>query len=104
MLRCPTLTGPSKLVGQKFWSVERGTVENQVIGLRVCSSCGSGHIGQFDSEIGIHVPGIENLDVPTVFVFPRLVICKVCGAVQQFTVPHDELTTLLNGTLKQQHL
>jgi len=58
-----------------------------------CSSCASENLARFTGEIGIHFPGLKNIDMPTVFVFAELMVCLVCGHTQ-FTVPEDELRLL----------
>ena len=45
----------------------------------------------------MHFPGLKNLDKPTVFVFPQLVVCMDCGFTQ-FVVPETELGMLRNDT------
>lgn len=46
--------------------------------------------------MGIHFMGLRNLDKPTVWVFPQLLICMDCGFAE-FVVPeaeHEQLLTL----------
>lgn len=46
--------------------------------------------------MGIHFMGLRNLDKPTVWVFPQLLICMDCGFAE-FVVPeaeHGQLVTL----------
>jgi hypothetical protein len=40
-----------------------------------CKSCGSANQDKFSGEMGIHFPGLENIDRPVVWVFPKLVVC-----------------------------
>jgi len=61
-----------------------------------CRSCGSTNQTEFTAEIDIHLPGLKNLDKPTVLVFPRLVVCLDCGFTQ-FTLPETELRYLAQG-------
>jgi hypothetical protein len=75
-------------------------VHEQVTSARLCSLCASDNIGNFNSAIAIHYPGIENIDVPSVFVFSRLVICQACG-VGRFTLSRDELAALKNCAPKR---
>jgi hypothetical protein len=55
--------------------------------------CDAENLRGFIGEIAIHFPGPKNIDIPTVFVSPELVICLACGHAQ-FTVPEDELRKL----------
>ena len=61
---------------------------------RQCKQCGSSYGTDFATETCIHIPGPENLTVPTVFIFPRLEICLNCGAVSDFRIPTESLTEL----------
>ncbi len=58
-----------------------------------CKSCGSVSQKKFTAEMGIHFPGLENIDKPTVWVFPEVVVCLDCG-MAEFSVPKDELRQL----------
>ena len=58
-----------------------------------CKSCGAAIDHRFRAEMGIHFPGLKNIDKPVVWVFPELVVCLVCG-VAKFVVPEDELAEL----------
>jgi hypothetical protein len=62
-----------------------------------CKSCGKDSFGTFPAEIAIHFPGLKNIDKPTVFVFPQLVICLNCG-LAAFTMPEDELRLLARNS------
>jgi hypothetical protein len=58
---------------------------------RPCPSCTSGRQIEFQGEICLHFPGgLESLDKPLVWVFPRVVVCLDCG-LAQFAVPEAEL-------------
>jgi hypothetical protein len=59
----------------------------------VCMACQSALQGEFPAEINIHFHGEENLDKPTVWVFPKLVICLNCG-LTEFRISEPELQTL----------
>ena len=59
----------------------------------ICVSCQSAYLREFPSEINIHFPGLENLDKPSVFVFPKLLICLDCGFTE-FRIPKEELRSL----------
>ena len=58
-----------------------------------CKSCGSVNQSKFTAEIGIHFPGLKNIDKPVVWVFPELIVCLDCGAAE-FAVPEAELRQL----------
>jgi hypothetical protein len=58
-----------------------------------CKSCGSVNQLEFIAEMGIRSPGVENIDKPTVWVFPELVVCLDCG-VAEFVVSEAELREL----------
>ena len=61
-----------------------------------CKSCGSVNQRNLTAEIGIHFPGLKNLDMPVVWVFPELIVCLDCGTAE-FAVPEDELRQLAKG-------
>ena len=63
---------------------------------RLCNACGSANQRKFTAEIGIHFPGLKNIDKPVVWVFPQLVICLDCG-IAEFAVPEPELRVLARG-------
>jgi hypothetical protein len=58
-----------------------------------CKRCASDRQGSFNGEIALHVPGLQGLDKPIVWVFPKLVVCLRCG-LAEFTVPEGELLVL----------
>jgi hypothetical protein len=58
-----------------------------------CKSCGSVNQKKFSAEIGIHFPGLKNIDKPVVWVFPELVVCLDCGTTEVL-VPEAELREL----------
>jgi len=62
-------------------------------GVLRCKSCHSENLSKYSAEIAIHFPGLENIDRPTVFVFPELMVCLDCG-VAEFAVPEAELRGL----------
>jgi hypothetical protein len=61
-----------------------------------CESCGSTNQSKFTAEIGIHFPGLKNIDKPAVWVFPEIVVCLECGTAQ-FTLLETELRQLARG-------
>ena len=58
-----------------------------------CRRCDSASQRTFNGEIAIHFSGIENLDKPIVWIFPKLIICLRCGFAE-FSVPESELQVL----------
>jgi hypothetical protein len=58
-----------------------------------CKSCGSVNQKKFSAEMGIHFPGLKDIDKPVVWVFADVVVCLDCGTVE-FTVPEEELRQL----------
>lgn len=61
-----------------------------------CKTCGSLRRRNFTAEIGIHFPGLKNIDKPVVWVFPELVVCLDCG-ISEFPIPETELGLLAKG-------
>ena len=61
-----------------------------------CKSCYSENLGKFNAEVGIHFCGLKNIDKPTIFVSPELVVCLDCG-IAQFAVPETGLRLLQKG-------
>lgn len=59
----------------------------------VCKSCGSGRQQIFNGEIAVHVPGLEGLDKPVVWVFPKLFVCLNCGS-GEFQIREQEMRIL----------
>lgn len=62
-----------------------------------CRSCQSENQHKFGSEINIHFSGLKALDKPTVWVFPKLLICLDCGFMES-SIPEAELRQLAQGT------
>jgi len=67
--------------------------EDHVVNATVCTLCGSENLGRFVAETGIHLGGWENINKPTVFVFPELVVCFHCGFAA-FPLPEEQLGVL----------
>ncbi len=61
-----------------------------------CKSCGSESLGEFTGEIAVHFRGLQNINAPTVFVFPELVVCLDCGHTE-FVIPKGKLRLLAKG-------
>ena len=56
-----------------------------------CKSCKSSRQTEFRGEICLHFPGgLESLDKPLVWAFPKVVVCLDCG-LAQFAIPEAEL-------------
>jgi len=58
-----------------------------------CPSCLSRNQAEFPAEINLHFPGRNNLTKPTVWVFPKVLVCLDCGA-SKFVTPKNELSLL----------
>ena len=61
-----------------------------------CQSCESVNNRVFNGEFAIHFPGLDGLDKPIVWVFPKVSVCLDCGTAQ-FSIPEDELKVLVTG-------
>ena len=61
-----------------------------------CKSYGWEKTGNFTAETLIHFKGLQNIDVPPVWVFPELLVCLDCGTAQ-FVIPKEELPHLQRG-------
>jgi hypothetical protein len=62
-----------------------------------CTSCQFDKMMKtFNGEIAIHFCGLEGLDKPIVWVFPKVSVCLNCGHTQ-FVVPERELKVLVTG-------
>jgi hypothetical protein len=59
-----------------------------------CKCNSSDRQSTLNGEVAIQPPGLKGLDKPTVFVFPKLVVCLQCG-LTEFTVPERELRLLV---------
>jgi hypothetical protein len=62
-----------------------------------CKQCASYDQSTFNGEIAIHFLGLEGLDKPIVWVFPKLAVCLRCGFAE-FIVPERELKVLKEGS------
>jgi hypothetical protein len=59
-----------------------------------CQSCASSRQMEFLGEICLHCPGgMESLDKPPLFIYPKVIVCLDCG-LAQFTVPEAELSVI----------
>ncbi len=68
-----------------------------------CKSCSSVNEKKFSAEMGIHFPGLKNIDKPTVWVASEFVICLDCGAAE-FAVPEEDLRQLANKDAPQRQI
>src|SRR5215468_3315797 len=59
-----------------------------------CKSCCSVNQSRFGGELGVHFVGMKNIDKPTVFLFPRLLVCLDCGFTE-FVIPQAEREELV---------
>lgn len=60
-----------------------------------CRSCYSVNIKMLSAEMGIHFPGLENVNKPVVWVFPSLLVCFDCGFAE-FVMPKEQRVTINN--------
>ena len=67
-----------------------------------CLSCASGNQAAFATEINIHFPGLKNVDKPSVFVFPKILVCLDCG-YSRFTIQDTELAQLQEVERQARH-
>jgi hypothetical protein len=49
--------------------------------------------------MNIHLSGLNNLDKPGVFLFPKVLVCLDCG-FSRFTTPETELALLASSSRK----
>jgi hypothetical protein len=61
-----------------------------------CLSCASENQVELPSEMFLHFPGLTNLDKPSVWIFPKVLVCFECG-FSQFITPKAELALLARG-------
>ena len=68
-----------------------------------CKRCASAKVKDFNGELAIHFPGLEGLDKPIVWVFPKLAACLNCGFVE-FVLPDEPMEQLKHGGSSVQRL
>jgi hypothetical protein len=61
-----------------------------------CVFCTSTNQTEFPAEVNIHRLGLRNADKPSVFVFPRVLVCRDCG-YSSFMTPDSELGQLTDA-------
>jgi hypothetical protein len=54
-----------------------------------CKRCASDYLNDFGGEVALHVPGLDGLNRPIVWVFPKLTTCLNCGFVE-FVLPEEQ--------------
>lgn len=62
-----------------------------------CRLCPSNNKQTFTAEVAIHFAGLEGLNKPIVWVFPKISVCLDCGSAE-FAIPEKELQVLRTGT------
>ena len=60
-----------------------------------CQLCNSETVRDYTAEINIHFPGMKGLDIPTIWVFPTILVCINCGTTQ-FAIPDADLKILVD--------
>ena len=65
-------------------------------GRMYCKSCHFENQCEFNGELAIHFRGLNGLDKPIVWLFPKLRVCFNCGFTE-FVVPETELRRLVEG-------
>ena len=61
-----------------------------------CKSCQSENERTLNGEVAIHFPGLNGLDKPILWVFPKLLVCLNCGFTE-FEIPKAELRRLVES-------
>jgi len=61
-----------------------------------CKSCKSENHRNFNGELAIHFPGLEGLNKPIVWVYPKLLVCLNCGFAE-FAIPETDLRRLVES-------
>ena len=62
----------------------------------ICKRCSAQNCKVFNGEFAIRFPGLDGLEKPIVWVFPKVAICMDCGFAE-FEVPERELRVLTTG-------
>jgi hypothetical protein len=62
-----------------------------------CRVCESANMRSFQAETNLHFPGWRGLDQPSVFAFPKVMVCLDCGHAE-FKVAERELRLIREGT------
>ena len=61
-----------------------------------CKSCKSENHRNLNGEVAIHFPGLEGLNKPIVWVYPKLLVCLNCGFAE-FAIPETDLRRLVES-------
>ena len=61
-----------------------------------CIQCQSENQHSFTGELALHFPGLDGLQKPVVWVFPKVSVCLNCGYAE-FPIPENELEVLRTG-------
>jgi hypothetical protein len=61
-----------------------------------CKACASDKQKTFSAEVALHFCGVEGLNRPIVWVFPKVNVCLECG-VAEFIIPERERQVLVTG-------
>ena len=64
----------------------------------ICKQCDCENVKNFNGEVAIHLPGLEGLNKPIVWAYPKMFICSKCGFAE-FTVREAELSVLIHGKI-----
>ena len=62
-----------------------------------CKSCQADQQSTFPAEINIHFPGQKNLTKPSVWAFPKLLVCLNCGFTE-FVLEQPDVARLSEGS------
>jgi hypothetical protein len=62
--------------------------------LKHCIYCGTEHMQMLNGEVALHFAGIENIDKPATFIFPKILLCLDCGAAH-FVIPDATRISLM---------
>ena len=60
-----------------------------------CPSCGSVKHSRFPAEMAIHLSGLKNVNKPTVWLFPEVLVCLDCGSLGIYR-PEDRTVCTCN--------
>ena len=69
---------------------------SRLVPAMICKKCSSKDLNTFNTEINMHFPGWEGLDMALVWAFPKVRVCLNCGFAE-FDVPDHELQVLTEG-------